>query len=132
VAIPPHLMPVVKDHLSGHVKASRDALLFPAAHGGHLATATLYRVYYPAREAAGRPDLRFHDLRHTGAVLAAATGATLAELMARLGHSTAGAALRYQHASQDRDKVIAAALSELAAGTVTPISAARSRSSRGR
>jgi integrase len=37
VAIPPHLMPAVKDHLAGHVKASRDALLFPAAHGGHLA-----------------------------------------------------------------------------------------------
>ena len=46
-------------------------------------------------------------------MLAAATGATLAELMARLGHSTAGAALRYQHACQDRDQVIAAALSKL-------------------
>jgi integrase len=57
---------------------------------------------------AGRPDLRFHDLRHTGAVLAAATGASLAELMARLGHGTAAAALRYQHAAQDRDQTIAA------------------------
>jgi hypothetical protein len=46
-------------------------------------------------------------LWHTGAVLAAATGATLAELMARLGHTTAGAALRYQHAAQDRDRAIA-------------------------
>ncbi len=49
--------------------------------------------FYAARVAAQRPDLSFHDLRHTGAVLAAATGATLAELMARLGHSTQGAAL---------------------------------------
>ena len=81
-------------------------------------------MFYPARSAAGRPGLRFHDLRHTGAVLAAATGATLAELMARLGHSTVSAAMRYQHAAEDRDKAIAAALSELAAGTVTPISAA--------
>jgi integrase len=75
----------------------------------------------PAREAAGRPDLRFHDLRHTGATLAAVSGATLAELMARLGHSTPGAAMRYQHAAADRDKVIAQALSKLAAGTVVPI-----------
>jgi integrase len=126
VAIPPHLMPAVKAHLRDHVPAARDALLFPAASGGHMAPATLYRVYYPAREAAGRPDLRFHDLRHTGAVLAAATGATLAELMARLGHSTAGAALRYQHAAGERDKAIAAALSELAGGTVTPITRAKS------
>jgi integrase len=91
----------------------RDGLLFPAAHGEQLAPSTLYRVFYPAREKAGREDLRFHDLRHTGAVLAASTGATLAELMARLGHSTPGAALRYQHAAQDRDRVIAVALSEL-------------------
>ena len=63
---------------------------------------------------AHRSTPRFHDLRHTGAVLAASTGATLAELMARLGHSTAGAALRYQHAAKNRDKVIAEALSNLA------------------
>jgi hypothetical protein len=77
-----------------------DALLFPADHGGNLATSTLNRHWHKAREAAGRPDLRWHDLRHTGAVLAAQTGATLAELMGRLGHSTPQAALRYQHAAQ--------------------------------
>jgi integrase len=129
VNIPPHLMPAVRDHLARHTKPGQDALLFPAAHGGNLNPATLRWPFHRAREAAGRPDLHFHDLRHTGAVLAAATGATLAELMARLGHSTVSAAMRYQHASKDRDKVIAAALSELAAGTVTPISAARSRRS---
>jgi integrase len=76
---------------------------------------SLYWHYYPARQAAGRPDLRFHDLRHTGAVLAASTGATLAELMARLGHSTPSAAMKYQHAAADRDRVIADALSALVA-----------------
>jgi integrase len=121
VAIPPHLMPLVKDHLREHAAMGRDGLLFPARHGEQLAPSTLYKVYYPAREKAGRPDLRFHDLRHTGAVLAASTGATLAELMARLGHSTPAAALRYQHAAAERDLVIAAALSKLATGTVTPI-----------
>jgi integrase len=121
VAIPPHLMPAVKDHLKEHAAMGRDGLLFPARHGGHLVPSTPYRAFYPAREAAGRPDLRFHDLRHTGAVLAASTGATLAELMARLGHSTPGAALRYQHAAQDRDKAIAAALSQLVTGDVTPM-----------
>lgn len=90
VVIPLHLVPVIRDHLA-YAKPDADALLFPVAHGGHLAPATLYRWFYTARTKAGRPDLRFHDLRHSGAVLAAATGATLAELMARLGHSyTAG------------------------------------------
>ena len=136
VAVPPHLLPAIKAHLKDHTEPGRDALLFPAASGGHLAPSTFYgqaptvvkgprgRVldvrgghgYYRARVLAGRPDAHFHDLRHTGAVLAAQTGATLAELMARLGHSTPGAAMRYQHAAKDRDKVIAAALSKLASG----------------
>jgi integrase len=73
----------------------------------------LYIDYRKARAAAGRPDLRWHDLRH-GAVLAAAAGATLAELMARLGHSTPQAAMRYQHAAAGRDHVVAAAMSQLA------------------
>ena len=33
----------------------------------------------PDREAAGRPDLHVHDLRRTGAAVAATTGATLAQ-----------------------------------------------------
>jgi integrase len=113
VAIPPHLMPTVRQHLADHVERSRDALLFPAKQGEHMAPASLCRVWYPARRAAGRRDLRWHDLRHTGAVLAAQTGATLAELMGRLGHTTPGAALRYQHAAQGRDAEIARRLSAL-------------------
>lgn len=56
-----------------------------------------------AREAASRPDPRFHDLRHVGAPLATASGATLAEPMQRLGHTTVSAALAYQHAVQGSD-----------------------------
>lgn len=114
VAIPPHLLPALEDHLAKHVGKKPDSLLFPAKHGGHLAPATLYRQFYKARSKAKRTDLRFHDLRHSGAVLAAATGATLAELMSRLGHSTPAAAMRYQHAAQGRDREIAALLSKLA------------------
>ena len=100
--------------MAEHVGPKADALLFPAVGGGHLAPATLYRRFYTAREKANRKDLRWHDLRHSGAVLAAATGATLAELMARLGHSTPQAAMRYQHAAQGRDREIAALLSKIA------------------
>lgn len=117
VTIPPHLMPIIREHLSGDISGGREGLLFPAADGvSTLAPSTLYRVFYKAREAAGRPDLRFHDLRHSGAVLAAQTGATLAELMARLGHSSPAAALRYQHAAKARDKEIASALSAMVEG----------------
>lgn len=117
VALPPHLLPSLKKHLRDHVSSGKDALLFPAADGvSTLHPSTLHTWFDKARIEAGRPDLRFHDLRHTGAVLAASTGATLAELMGRLGHSTAGAALRYQHAAEGRDQIIANALSDLAEG----------------
>jgi integrase len=114
VDVPPHLLPALRTHLVEHAEPGPDGLLFAAEHGRHLAPATLYRHWYKARDAAGRPDLRFHDLRHSGAVLAALSGATLAELMARLGHSTPGAALRYQHVAAGRGRKIAEALSKLA------------------
>lgn len=114
VHVPPQLVPILTTHLHDHVGRGADALLFPAAQGGHLHPRTFGKRFAEAREAAERPDLHFHDLRHTGAVLAAQTGARLAELMARLGHSTPGAAMRYQHAAADRDKLIAEALSRLA------------------
>ncbi len=53
-------------------------------------------------------------MRHSGLSWAAATGASVAELMRRAGHATPGAALRYQHATEDRDAAMAAALAGLA------------------
>ena len=72
------------------------------------------RIWVKACAKAGAPGVHFHDLPHTGGTLAAATGASLKELMARLGHSSTRAALIYQHASRDRDQAIAMALGDLA------------------
>ena len=114
VTIPPHVVPAVEHHLSHHVPPAKDSLLFVGRDSGEqLASSTLYRWFYPAREAAARGDLRWHDLRHTGATLAALTGATLPELMNRLGHSTVNAAMRYQHIVKGRDQAIAEALSRM-------------------
>lgn len=130
VSIPPHLMPAVKEHLKDHCDKGPDGLLFPGREGKHLQPSTFYGKrteyrpdgtvkragygFYAARQAAGRDDLPFHGSRHTGATLAAQTGATLKELMNRLGHTTPGAAMRYQHAAEERDKEIARRLSEMA------------------
>jgi len=66
--------------------------------------------------AAGLPSgFHFHDLRHTGNQLAAASGATTRELMHRMGHGSMRAALIYQHATTARDRSIATALSDLLA-----------------
>lgn len=115
VTIPPHILPAITEHLaSKHVAAGPNSLLFPPVTGERLQPSTFYRHFYKARAKAKRDDLRFHDLRHTGATMAAQSGATLAELMARIGHSTPAAAMRYQHAVSGRDKAIADAMSKLA------------------
>ena len=49
-----------------------------------------------------------------GATLAARAGATVAEVQARLGHSTVRAAMSYQHSEATRQTDIAAALSVIA------------------
>jgi integrase len=117
VVIPRDLMDMVRMHLLAHTAPGPDGLLFPAVDDPtrHMKPSTLAKTYFKSREKAGRPDLRFHDLRHTSAVLAAQSGATLAELMERLGHSTSAAAMRYQHAAEGRSAVIADRLSELRA-----------------
>src|SRR5215469_8294337 len=55
----------------------------------------LRRVWMPALRKTGFSGVHFHDLRHSGNLLAAAAGATLRELMARMGHSSTRAALIY-------------------------------------
>ena len=77
----------------------------------------LLEALVPAVRLAGLDaGFRFHDLRHIGNTLAAATGASTKELMARMGHASPRTTLIYQHATSDRDAVIAAALSDLVEG----------------
>jgi integrase len=64
-----------------------------------------------AARAIGAPGLHFHDLRHTGNTFAAASGARLRDLMARMGHhDSERAALIYQHESHGADHAIAEAI----------------------
>ena len=72
----------------------------------------------PGRRRHWTAAVRPHELRHTGAALAAVTGATTKELMRRLGRSSPAAALLYQHAADDRDAGIARALDAML-GTIT-------------
>jgi integrase len=68
------------------------------------------------QDAGANPDLHLHDLRHTGGTLTAQSGATLKEIMARLGHSSTRAAMIYQHSTDERDRQIADALNAMIEG----------------
>ena len=113
VAFPAELVPELRWHLEQFAEPGQRGYVFVGPKGGRLRRSNFRPIWHSARMAVNLPDLHFHDLRHTGGTLSAATGASLKELMARLGHSSVRAAMMYQHATRDRDRVIALALGDL-------------------
>ncbi len=117
VAIPPHLLPAFRAWADQQPTRSRDALLFPAGDGhSPLNDSVLRDAHDKGKAAIDMPRLTIHGLRHTSATLAAQLGATLAELQARIGHSTPNMAMRYQHVAAERDAQLAARMSAFATG----------------
>jgi integrase len=110
ISVPRSVMNDLIRHLEAFTAPDPEALVVIGREGSTLTRDALQGSWERARITIGRPDLRLHDMRHTGLTLAAATGATTAELMHRAGHASAPAALRYQHASRDRDRRISEAL----------------------
>ena len=111
IAIPPHLRPAMVEHMEKW--AGRDRF-FLGRDGQPMRGNAIYQAFVRAREKVS-VEITFHDLRHTGQTLAASTGATLADLMMRLGHSSSVAAMRYLHVVEGRDRKVADELSRLAA-----------------
>jgi EmrB/QacA subfamily drug resistance transporter len=100
-------------HLECFAQQGDDGLVFIGPKGGRLRRSTFRRTWTKVRALIGLPDLHFHDLRHTGNTMAAGQGASLRELMERMGHSSTRAALIYQHATRERDEAIAAGMGKL-------------------
>ncbi|KLU08683.1 site-specific integrase [Kocuria sp. SM24M-10] len=120
VALPATVAAELTTHLATHTGPTPDALVFTTGTGAPVHAAARSRIMAPARATIGREDVTWHHLRHTGATLAAVSGATQAELQRRIGHSTTRAAALYQHASTSRDQWIAAQLDTLATPTPPP------------
>jgi len=114
VALPSFICDVMIDHLARWSQPGVDGLVFVMPESTPLRRENFRkRVWFPAlRDAGIEGRLRFHDLRHTNATLAAASGAPLRAVMHRLGHASAAATLRYQHRLEGQDETIAAFLEE--------------------
>ena len=113
INLPPELVPMIEDHLATYVGTDPDALMFTSPEGHPLRHTKFRHVWLAACAKAGVTGLHLHDLRGSGATWAAQGGATLAELMHRLGHKTPHVAIRYQHATDERDQAIAERLEAL-------------------
>jgi integrase len=112
VGFPKVIRPVLQGHVSLFVGSEPGALVFPGAKGGPLRRGNFNKLsgWPHVARAIGAEGLHFHDLRHTGNAVAAASGAGLRDLMARMGHDSERAAVIYQHAARGADQAIAEAM----------------------
>ena len=112
VTFPATIVSALRAHLGEFVEDRPDAFVFLGAGGGFMRGGNFRRAasWNRALFDLGIDDLHFHDLRHTGNTLAARTGASMADLKARMGQDSDRAASIYHHASEDADQEIAAGL----------------------
>ncbi|UPK74788.1 site-specific integrase [Nocardioidaceae bacterium SCSIO 66511] len=113
IVLPEMIGPDLAWHLRVFAEKGRDGRVFVGPKGATPLRSNFQRIWVAALDEAGVSGVHLHDLRHAGATYAARTGATIRELMERLGHSSERAALIYQHASDERDHAIAAGLNDL-------------------
>jgi integrase len=112
VGIPSVILLDVREHLAVFTGPAPGALVFPGPKGGPLRRGNFNgQANWPQAVAAiGASGLHFHDLRHTGNAWAAASGAGLRDLMARMGHDSERAAIIYQHQARGADTAITRAI----------------------
>ena len=76
-------------------------LVFTQEDGGYIPPQTALKHFKKVAERIGRPDARFHDLRHTYAVASLQEGDDVKTVQQNLGHATAAFTLDvYGHVSE--------------------------------
>ncbi|MGI5166399.1 tyrosine-type recombinase/integrase [Spirillospora sp. CA-253888] len=116
VVLPELIIAALRSHLDEYSQPGPNGLVFVGVRGNQLRRSNFSKPWASALEKAGLTpgQIHFHDLRHTGNTFAAEAGASLAELMNRMGHSSTRAAKVYLHARQERGREIASTLDKLA------------------
>ncbi|GAA2376025.1 hypothetical protein GCM10010404_34770 [Nonomuraea africana] len=119
VVIPELIIDELRAHLKDFTQEGDEGLVFAGPDNGPIRNSNFNRRVWPkALEDAGLPKIHFHDLRHTGNNLAANAGASIRELMTRMGHSSTRAAMIYQHSTDERQREVARKLDDLARGAL--------------
>lgn len=94
---------------AGSAWSNPDNLVFTNPLGGHLVPWTVSRHYKEIVASIGRPDARFHDLRHSYAVAAIRSGDDIKTVQGNLGHATASFTLDvYGHVTDQMKNASAA------------------------
>jgi integrase len=108
VVVPSSTTELLARHVEHFTAASAGALVFTSVKGSPLLNRYFAPYWQRAKSTSGvAENVRFHDLRHLAGTAAATAGASVKEIMARMGHSSSDASLRYLAAAETRDREIA-------------------------
>jgi integrase len=106
------------DRMAAGDRWMENDLIFPSINGTPLDQSNLYKRFKRLIRAAGLPEVRFHDLRHTAASLMLNHGIPPIIVARRLGHSKVSITLdTYGHLMPEMQNEAADLMDEL----VTPI-----------
>ncbi len=114
----PWVMDILRKHRAAQAAAqlragalwrNPDNLVFTNEIGGHLVAWTVTKKFKRIVAGIGRPDARFHDLRHSYAVAAIRSGDDIKTVQDNLGHATASFTLDvYGHVTDQMKQASAA------------------------
>lgn len=87
VALPSSMRPIIQEHLDRFTGAGNRALVFTLRGGSPVRRSSFNPEvnWIAVVNSLGHQGFHFHDLRHTGNVLAAEAGVSTRDLMARMG-----------------------------------------------
>lgn len=104
VPLPSGLAFAIAGHLEEFALAGSSGLAFPSLTGDFPHENTVRPHLKRAALVIGHDSFRFHDLRHSAATLFAQAGATLADHMTLMGHTSSTMSARYTHSTAARNK----------------------------
>jgi hypothetical protein len=86
-------------------------------NGASTRPSNFWVIWDAARRRAGLTWVRFHDLRHFAATMFASTGASTKEIMSRRESKSVAMVVRYEHAPEERNALLAQPLNLHAEGS---------------
>jgi len=113
IPVPAAILADIKNHLSNFAQIGPEGLLFYSPAGHQVIDSQWRKAFIAACAENGISGVRFHDLRHIGLTYMAGVGATVKELQAVAGHTTATMAMRYQEVAGQHMAQVTSELSDM-------------------
>lgn len=111
VTLPDAVVLIVVAHLDQHAQSGLRGLLYANGARKPIRDSKFRAALHAALDSAGLPRMRFHDIQHIGLTEYGRQGATVADLMRRVGHADPKTVMIYHHSDARHDAELANCMS---------------------